>query len=149
VIWQLIVGLGASLGLGFAFGPLDAFILIATVVTAVIILIYIAVNVACTVFYLRDRRTDFNWFRHLVVPVVGTLFFIPAWLTAMGFAVFDFVSPLAYPYSLAGPIVAVILATGLIYLIVLYAIDRQRISDTARVFVEEEPPQSAPAVPVG
>ncbi len=144
VTWQLIVGLAASLGLGFAYSPLEAFILIATVVTAVIILIYMAVNISCIVFYLRERRGEFNWFRHLLVPVVGILFFIPAWLTAMGIGVFDFISPLAYPFSLAGPIVIVILVTGLIYLFLLYSRDRQRITDTAKVFLEDEPVATMP-----
>ena len=139
VVWQLVVGLVAALGLGFAYSPLEAFVLIATVVTAVIILIYGAVNIACIVFYLRERRSDFNPFKHLVVPVVGTLFFVPAWLTAMGIAVFDFVSPLAYPTSLTGPIVGAILLTGIIYMVILYSRDRRKIDDTAKVFVEDEP----------
>jgi amino acid transporter len=146
VTLQLVVGLALALGLGFAYSPLDAFILIATVVTAVIILIYMAVNIACIVFYAREPQAHFNAFKHGVVPVVGTLFFIPAWLTAMGFTVFDFISPLAYPYSLAGPVVAVILGLGLIYMLVLYSTNRQRITDTAKVFLEDEAP--AVATPV-
>jgi amino acid transporter len=138
VTLQLVVGLAVALGLGFAYSPLDAFILIATVVTAVIVLIYMAVNIACIVYYARERRAEFNAFRHVVVPVVGTLFFIPGWLTAMGIAVFDFISPLAYPYSLAGPIVGVILGLGVIYLLILYSTDRRRITDTAKVFLDEE-----------
>ncbi|HJV04836.1 MAG TPA: amino acid permease, partial [Actinomycetota bacterium] len=89
-------------------------------------------------YYARERRAEFNAFRHVVVPVVGTLFFIPGWLTAMGIAVFDFISPLAYPYSLAGPIVGVILGLGVIYLLILYSTDRRRITDTAKVFLDEE-----------
>jgi amino acid transporter len=140
VTLQLLVGLAAALGLGFAFGPLEAFILIATVVTAVIILIYMAVNIACIVFYARDRRADLNVFKHVLVPVVGTLFFIPAWLTAMGIAVFDFVARLEYPISLAGPIVGAILVLGVVYLVILYSTNRSRITDTAKVFLEEEAP---------
>jgi amino acid transporter len=138
VLLQLVVGLAAALGLGFAFSPLEAFILIATVVTAVIILIYMAVNIACIVFYLRERRAEFNAFKHVVVPIVGTLFFIPGWLTAMGITVFDFIVRLEYPISLAGPIVGAILVLGLIYLAVLYATKPQKITDTGKVFLEDE-----------
>jgi amino acid transporter len=140
VTLQFLVGLAAALGLGFAFSPLEAFVLIATVVTAVIILIYMAVNIACIVFYARERRAEFNAFKHVLVPVIGTLFFIPGWLTAMGIAVFDFIAKLEYPISLAGPIVGAILALGVIYMVILYSTNRQRITDTARVFLDEEAP---------
>jgi amino acid transporter len=139
VVWQFVVGVAAALGLGFAFGPLEAFFLIATVVTAVIVLIYMAVNLACMVYYLRERRSEFNWFSHLLVPIVGILFFIPGWLTAMGIPVFDFISALPYPASLAGIIVGVAMLLGVIYLVVLSQTNPQRIRDTGRVFMEEEP----------
>jgi hypothetical protein len=105
-----------------------------------------AVNLACIVFYLRERRTEFNWFSHLLVPVVGILFFIPGWLTAMGIPVFDFISALPYPASLAGIIVGVALLLGVIYLIVLSQTNPQRIRDTGRVFMEDEP-GTVPAAP--
>ncbi|MGH2676839.1 MAG: APC family permease [Actinomycetota bacterium] len=148
VVTQLVVALVASLALGFAYDPLTAFVLIATVVTAVIILIYVAVNISCIAFYLRERRGEFNAFKHLVVPIVGILFFIPAWLTAMGITVFSFVAELSYPISLAGPIVGVALLIGVIYLIVLYTSNPQRIRDTGKVFIEEEPGAAAAATPV-
>ena len=34
-------------------------------------------------FYLRRRRSEFNWLLHLVIPVLGIAAFIPAWLTAV------------------------------------------------------------------
>jgi amino acid transporter len=145
---QLVVGIAAALGLGFAYDPLTAFVLIATVVTAVIILIYMAVNVACIAFYLRERRSEFNAFKHLIVPVVGILFFIPGWLTAMGIPLFPFIAELAYPVSLAGPIVGVAMLIGVIYLFFLYARNPQRVRDTGRVFLEEEPAAAAAATPV-
>lgn len=143
VVWQFVVGVAAALGLGFAFGPLEAFFLIATVVTAVIVLIYMAVNLACMVYYLRERRSDFHWFRHFLVPILGILFFVPGWLTAMGIPVFDFISALPYPASLAGIIVGVAMLLGVIYLIVLAQTNPQRIRDTGRVFLEEETITSA------
>ena len=148
-VWaQFLVGVAAALGLGFAFGPLEAFFLIATVVTAVIVLIYMAVNVACMVFYARERRAEFNAFRHTVVPVVGILFFIPGWLTAMGIPVLPFISALPYPASLAGIVVGVALLLGVIYLLVLNGRNPQRVRDTGKVFLEDEPAAAAAATPV-
>jgi amino acid transporter len=147
-VWaQLLVGVAAALGLGLAFGPLEAFFLIATVVTAVIILIYMAVNIACIVFYLRAaNRAEFNPFKHVIVPIIGIAFFVPGWLTAMGIPVLPFISELPYPANLAGPIVGVALVLGLIYMLVLYATKPQRIRDTGKVFLEE--PAAGVATPV-
>ena len=137
-VWaQLAVGLAASLILGFVYDPIPAFVFIATVVTAVVILIYIAVALSTIVFYLRERRNEFNAFKHLVVPVVGILFFIPGWLTAMGIPVFDFIAELAPPASYTGAVVLVWFAIGLVYLGVLYSRNRQRVLDTGKVFLDE------------
>lgn len=144
-VWvQLVVGIAAALGLGLAFGPLEAFFFIATVVTAVIVLIYMAVNLSCIAFYLRERRPEFNAFKHLLVPLVGILFFIPGWLTAMGIPVLDFISELPYPASLAGIVVGVAMLIGVIYLVALMSRDPQRVRDTGRVFDEGAPPVATP-----
>jgi amino acid transporter len=148
-VWvQLVIGVAAALGLGFSFGPLEAFFLIATIVTAVIVLIYMAVNLACVVFYVRERRAEFNAFKHLIVPALGILFFIPGWLTAMGIPVLDFISPLPSPASYAGIVVGAAMLIGLVYMFVLYGSNPQRIRDTGRVFLEAEPAAGAAATPV-
>jgi amino acid transporter len=137
-VWlQFIVGVVVSLGLGFKYGVLPAFVLVATILTAIIVLIYIAVNISCMVFYLRERRAEFNAFKHLVVPVVGILMFVPAWLTAVGIPAFKFIAKLTYPLSLAGPVVAVWYLVGVVYLVYLSSRARDRIRDTGKVFVEE------------
>jgi amino acid transporter len=137
-VWlQFIVGIVASLGLGFWYDPLTAFFWIATVVTAAVVLIYMAVNVSCIAFYLRERRGEFNPFKHAVVPVVGILFFIPGWLTAVGLPVFDFIGELPAPVSYSGIILVVWMGLGAVYMAVLYSSDPQRIRDTGKVFIEE------------
>jgi len=141
---QLVVGVGVALGLGFAFGPFPAFVLVATMITAVVILIYIALNVAVITFYLRERRDEFNVIKHLVVPIVGIAFFVPAWLTAMGITVFSFVAKLSGPAAHVGIIVGAWYVLGVVFMIYLYLRNPQRIADTAKVFVEE-----LPAAPTG
>jgi len=137
-VWlQFVVGLVVALGLGFKYGVLPAFVLVATILTAVIVLIYIAVNVSCIVFYLRDRRDEFSPFKHLLVPLVGIVMFVPAWLTAVGIPAFKFIAKLEYPLSLAGPVVAVWYLIGVAYMGYLMVNARDRINDTGRV-VEEE-----------
>ncbi len=116
---------------------LPAFVLIATILTAVIVLIYIAVNVSCIAFYLRERREEFSAFKHLIVPLVGICMFIPAWLTAVGIPAFKFIAKLEYPLSLAGPVVAGWYLIGLVYMFYLMSRAPDRILDTGRIFVEE------------
>src|SRR6266496_1915704 len=76
--------------------------MIAVSIVAIIITIYILVNLACMLFYARQRRSEFNVLLHGVVPVLGILAFVPAFFTALGIgkSVFKFVSALPYPISL-------------------------------------------------
>jgi amino acid transporter len=136
---QFVLAVVAALWLGNQFTPLEAFALIATIVTTVVVLIYILVNLACIVFYLRERRSEFNLLLHGVVPVLGILAFIPAWFTALGIGkgVFNWVSPLPYPLNRAGLVVAVWFVIGVIVLIWLNARHPERIRETGRVFLEE------------
>jgi amino acid transporter len=146
VIVQFVFALVVSIWLGEQYGPLTAFLLIATIDTAIIITIYILVNLACMLFYARQRRAEFNWLLHVVVPVVGILAFVPAFLTALGIgsSVLDFVSQLPYPVSLTGLVVGIWFALGLVYLVYLYSRHPERVRATGRVFLEDEGP-AAPA----
>jgi amino acid transporter len=123
VIVQFVLALVVALPLGYKYGPVTAFSLVATMVTAVIILIYITLNVACIGFYLRERRSEFNVVLHLILPVLGVLAFIPAIMAALGVgqSLISFITPLPYPLNLAGPVVAGWLGLGVLYLIYLYA----------------------------
>jgi hypothetical protein len=103
----------------------------------VIIAIYMVVNLACLVFYLRERRDLFNPLLHGLVPLLGIAAFVPALLTALGIEAFDFISALPYPISLVGPVVGIWFALGLIYLAVLAATGRDRLRATAKVFGDE------------
>jgi amino acid transporter len=137
VVVQFLVGVGVSLWLGLQYDPLTAFAIVGTIVTAVIIAIYMVVNLACLVFYLREGRAEFNPVLHGLVPILGILAFLPAFLTAVGIEAFDFVSALPYPISLVGPVVGIWYAIGLVYLVVLMRRRPERLRETGRVFVEE------------
>jgi amino acid transporter len=143
VVTQLVVGVGVSLWLGLQYTPLTAFALVGTIVTAVIIAIYMVVNLACLVFYLREGRGEFNWLLHGVVPVLGIAAFVPAFLTAVGIQAFSFVSALPYPISLVGPVVGIWYAIGVVVLLLLLARRPERLRDTGRVFVEEDAVEAA------
>jgi uncharacterized membrane protein len=73
---------------------------------------------------------------HLIIPVLGIITFIPAWLTAAGIKAFSFVAPLAPPYSYMGPGVAGFMILGVIYLIYLYRTDPQRVVEVGLVHLD-------------
>jgi amino acid transporter len=145
VVVQFVVGVGVAVWLGLQYGPLNAFALVGTIVTAVIIAIYMVVNLACLVFYLREERASFSPLLHGLVPILGIVAFLPPFLTAVGIQAFDFVSALPYPISLVGPVVGIWYAIGLVYLVVLSSRRPERLREFGRVFVEE--PAGEAAVP--
>jgi len=62
---------------GIFFGADKIFSCLGTVVALAVILLYVLSNFALTVFIRREHATDFNPWRHGIVPTVGTLFLIP------------------------------------------------------------------------
>lgn len=149
VIAQFVVGVVVALVLGAKYGPFPtAFGLVATIDTAIIVAIYILVDLACVLFYLRERRREFNLVLHGLLPLAGVAAFVPAFFTAIGVgkSVFSFISPLPAPLNLVGPVDGILMGVGLLYLIVLYLVAPRRIRETGRVFLED-PPSAGPAAP--
>src|SRR5450432_2834704 len=135
-IWvAFAVTLAVTLGLGFGYDPVTAFGMVATGLVIVIAAIYILMNAACIGFFVR-RRTGLNPLLHIVIPVLGIVTFIPAWLTAAGLKVFSFIAPLAPPLSYMGPGVAGFMLLGVIYMIYLYRTAPQRITDVGLVHLD-------------
>ncbi|HEY3009342.1 MAG TPA: APC family permease [Micromonosporaceae bacterium] len=150
VLLQFAIALGVALPVGFIYGPYPiAFGLVGTMVTVVVILIYIVLNLACIGFYLRQRRDEFNLFWHIIVPVLGVLAFVPAILTALGIEAFNFITALTWPFSLAGPVVGGWLVLGLIYLLYLASTHRRdRIAALGELHGPDETPEAAtPGLP--
>jgi amino acid transporter len=147
VVVQLLVTLAIGLPVGIHFGPVVAFVFLATILTAVMIAIYMIFNLSCLLYYARKARSEFNWLLHGVIPVLGIAAFLPAWFTAMGIggSVLKFVKPLDYPSSETGLAIGIWYLIGLVVLIYLYRRHPSRLPELRRVFAEEEPA----AVPAG
>ena len=131
-------GIAIALVLGFALGgPLNAFALLGTVATVIIVLIYILTNLSNIVFYLGEQRAELNPFLNIVVPILGILIFIPVLLAAFGI---DFgglgISSLTYPANLAPWVVLVWLALGVVLFAYLSVRSPERIRETATTFIE-------------
>ena len=136
---QFVVTIILVLALGLAYDPLPAFVLLATIGALVVIVIYMAVNIACAVYYWRVRRQEFSlWCGTSRSRCWAWSAFIPAFLTSAGITVFSFISPLPHPTNLAGPVVGVWLVVGLGYLAYLLVKDPERVRATAHVFEGED-----------
>src|ERR1700736_6051888 len=129
----LAVGLGLVAG-----GALPAFSLLGTVATIVVVTIYILPNLSNLVFYLRERRGEFNLLSNGVVPVVGSLIFLPALIAAFGidFAGLGIVA-LSPPSNLAPLIIGVWMVAGIALLIYFATSKPDRIAQTGRIFLDD------------
>jgi amino acid transporter len=135
-IWvAFAVTLAVTLGLGFGYDPLTAFFMVATGLVIVLAAIYIVMNAACIGYFAR-RGQKFNPLMHGLIPVLGIVTFIPAWLTAAGIKVFSFVAPLTPPLSYMGPGVGGFMILGVIYMIYLYRTAPQRVTDVGLVHLD-------------
>jgi amino acid transporter len=115
ILLAFIITVAVTLGLGLGYDPVTAFIMVATALVIVIVAVYILMNAACIGFFAR-RGSGFNPLLHLVIPLLGILAFVPAWLTAAGIDVFSFITALPPPYSYMGPGVGGFMIIGVIYL---------------------------------
>jgi amino acid transporter len=134
ILAAFVITIAITLGLGFGYGPTVAFGMIATGLVIVLVAVYILMNAACIGYFIRQGRA--HWLSHIVVPALGVLVFIPAWLSAAGLKVFSFISPLTAPYSYMGPATAVWMILGVIYLIYLYNKDPKRVEEVGLVHID-------------
>ena len=136
---QAIGGVVVAIALGWYFGsqaPLNAYALLGTIVTILLIAIYILTNLSSMSFYWRERHDEFNWFLHFVIPIVGTLIFIPVLVASAGI---DFaglgITGLTYPANLAIPIILVWMVIGLALLVYFRMRAPERIDQTAELYL--------------
>ena len=135
ILTAFVITIVITLGLGLKYTPSTAFAMVGTGIVILLVAIYILMNVACIGFFAR-RRSGFNVLSHLVIPVLGVVVFVPAWLSAAGLPVFSFISALTPPLSYMGPAVGVWMVLGLIYLIYLYRSDPQQVVDVGLVHLD-------------
>lgn len=124
-------------------GPINIYVFIGTMLGLLFAGMYMAVNVAVIGFYWRERRDEFNAFKHLVVPLIGVLAMVPALLSVIGgltIPIFDVELP-AYTTSLrfTAPIVGAWMLLGIIIFIVLWMTNRAALDRMGEVYGGEGP----------
>lgn len=106
----------------FPFG-LNVYVFLGTMLGLLFAGIYILVNLACIGYYWRERRDEFNWLKHLVVPVIGVIAMIPALLAVIGGVTIPIIDVTLDPYdnylSLTAPIVGIWVVLGIVIYFVL------------------------------
>ena len=136
---QAIGGILLAVLLGWVTGgPLNAFALLGTVATIIVVTIYILTNLSNLVFYLRDRRSEFNPFMNGIVPILGIIVFLPALIAAFGINFLNLgIQSLTSPANLAPPIIGIWMLIGVALLIYFASRDKARIIETGTIFLDE------------
>jgi amino acid transporter len=138
IILGTVISLIVMLGLGLHYDPETAFAMVGTALVILIVGVYILMNAACIGFFSRSRDHKMNPLSHLIVPILGIAAFVPAWAAGAGIKIpgLNFISPLPAPLSYMGPATAVWMLIGLIYLIVLYLTDPQRVEQVGLIHID-------------
>jgi amino acid transporter len=113
------IGLVLALGLGLKYDPITGVSTIVVASSSMYMALYILISLACTTCYWRFLRDEFNWLRHLVIPLLGALAFVPVLLVQLGIPAFSFISKLSAPLTYgayAAVAIVVIASVGAAYL---------------------------------
>lgn len=133
VHFQAILGIIVAIGLGLVLtndpfegaAGLNVYVWLGTLVGLLFAGMYIAVNLACIGYFMRERRDEFNVVKHLVIPVLGVIAMIPAVLAVIGGVTIPIIDVELAPYENSlrwtAPVVGVWLVLGIVAYFVLRA----------------------------
>lgn len=138
IIASTLFTVAVTLGLGLGYGTTDAFDMLGTGIVIIIAAVYIIVDAACIGYFLR-HRDDLNPFLHVIVPILGILAFIPAWLDAAGIRAFSFISALPAPISYMGPAVGIWMLLGVVYLVFHWRTHPERVRAVGDIHLDRAP----------
>ncbi len=126
-------------GLVLSGGPFEAFAFLGTIETAVAILLYALVALACLTYFVRERPAGFSPLLHVAIPVLAILVMVPALMAAVGIgsSVFSFVTPLPHPFNIAGYTALAWLLLGIGYASWMWRVHPDRARRTEHIFLDE------------
>lgn len=118
-------------GTAYAIDPVTLFGDTGTLGTIPVAVTYLITNLALPVYMYRYHRSEFNWFFHLVLPVVGTI--------AMGFPLWGLVQPgQPYPFNIYPYLSLGLLVISLIYGFILAKRDPDLVHRIGSYVADEE-----------
>ena len=127
-ILELVFTLVIGLLFGWLMGPMNGYVLLATIMTITMIAIYLLANVSAIVYFAREGRDEFSVWKHVIVPILGLAFFLPPIVVSV------YPAP-AYPANYAAPFILVWIVIGTITYTVLRAHSPQTLVRAGDVFV--------------
>ena len=141
IIVNTAIALVLSFALGWKWGPLIGFIMLATAATVVVIIVYMLVMAGSIVFYLTEKREAFHWLLHLVFPVAGiVLFAAPLY--------YQYFPLPAYPIRYAAWFALGWIGAGIVLGFLMWQVHPDALRAGERIYVEDEtiaPGRAAPA----
>ena len=152
----IIIAVGLSLYLGNAYpgvpGPLNTYFAIGYAIGLSFAGMYMAVNLATIGYYWREHRDEFNWLKHLIIPVIGFILMIPAFLGVLGGVTVPILNlelaPLGAPYSYVPPLVGVWMLIGIVIGLYFWFRERDKLRSVREAMGETDEEASAdPATP--
>jgi amino acid transporter len=142
---QAVLTIAIMLGLGYGLGsPETAFAFIGTIITILFVVVYGIVCVACIAYFLTERRSAFNPFLHLLIPLLGVLFMVPVLIASFGINFGNLgIAPLTGSLRWAPLASGVWLVLGVVLLAGLHRRDPARLAGMRQLFVEDHGPADA------
>ena len=130
-----------SLLIGWKWGALVGFSLIAELAVPLVILVYMMVCLGCMRMYLTKERAKFNPFIHVVLPIAGiVLFFFPLYYQF-------YKTPPTKPILYANWIAYAWVGIGVVLTLVVVFFAPKKLEDVDRVYVEDETAGLPPGAP--
>lgn len=142
IIFAAAITIVLGIGLPLIVGVANVYNITGTWFTFALAPVYIAANVGLFLYYRKNFPEELNWFKHIVVPLIGII--------ALVLVVYESVNPLpAYPVSLAPFVVVGWIAIGVGVLIWMLSSGRESMLAHAKDAVLErlETPEEEAAKP--
>jgi amino acid transporter len=134
LVFQTGINVVLGLLLPLVIGVANVYNLTGTWFTFALAIVYVAANVGLPVYYKREHPDEFNVFKHIVIPAIGTIGLI--------LVVFYSVNPLPdWPINLAPFIVLAWLVIGIIVQAVVFTGTRAAVLSKAGAAMGETEPE--------
>ncbi len=123
------------------------YVFLGTMLGLIFVFLYIMVNLACIGYFWRQRRDEFNYIKHLLVPVLGVVAMIPAGLAVIGGVTIPSLDVTLDPYKnalrFAAPIVGIWMLIGVVLYFFLRARSPESLERMGDVYGGEAPSPSS------
>jgi amino acid transporter len=132
----LVLGLAIGLLLGWKYGPITAFGIVATGLVVIVVLVYAVTNLACVGYYTKHRKEERKLWLHILIPILGFLFLVPGFMNAAGITGIPglkFISALPKPLSYGAWAVGIWMILGLVWLFKLRTTEPAAIEAVAEI----------------